>query len=763
MGTKVPKRYFRDGKIMSIKRYTSNKDNTISSAFKLNLTSRGITSNMGSSDILEIFSIFGQASSASLEQSRVLMGFPIDKISQDRTDGILPASGSVTFKLKMYNAEHNQTVPERITLSASPLTKDWNEGAGLDMESLLDVGPSNWTSASSTQSWANAGGDFLTADWINSAPVELSYGQFLETGLEDVEIDITGIMEEFLINQAGNSTPASGSIIFNETNKPAINDEIKIYGYNGDYRVFKFQSTTGSSGNTIFVERETTAAASSTNLINAINNSILSSSIAATGQGGDLTASLAQRVGTFYGNTIISSSAASNVAAITNFSGGTGALNYGFLLRLSGSQEDGSLSRSYYTKKFFARSSHHFLERPIVEAQWDSAIKDDRSRIFKSSSLLPAEDNMNNIYLYNRTKSGLVDIPNTSSNLVVQLVPSIGGTPVSITGASVSNNYITASRNSTGIYKAGFAYPGTETSLFDIWKIHQEVTAAKATIVVDTGTLGTSDIVLTNSDNTTVTLTAAALGGGNPSTATQINTSLIGNANDAATQLKASLDAAASAGTLKMTVSAITNNSAGNPRVITLTQTTKGTSGNKSIAGTLISENKIIINNISSSAQGALSFQGGLDLNYTEVVTGSSITVNTESADNFYSIPSYTTNITNLKSAYCSTESPTFRVYTRNKNWQPNIYTVASNRAAVNIIPDAYYRLKRVADDFTIINYSTGSSPSYSQLSYDASGSYFDLDMSILEPNYLYEISFLYKDGTSYIEQKEKFKFRVDP
>ena len=82
---------------MSIKRYTSNKDNTISSAFKLNLTSRGITSNMGSSDILEIFSIFGQASSASLEQSRVLMGFPIDKIMQDRTAGTLPVSGSVTF------------------------------------------------------------------------------------------------------------------------------------------------------------------------------------------------------------------------------------------------------------------------------------------------------------------------------------------------------------------------------------------------------------------------------------------------------------------------------------------------------------------------------------------------------------------------------------------------------------------------------------------------------------------------------------------
>jgi len=91
------------------------------------------------------------------------------------------------------------------------------------------------------------------------------------------------------------------------------------------------------------------------------------------------------------------------------------------------------------------------------------------------------------------------------------------------------------------------------------------------------------------------------------------------------------------------------------------------------------------------------------------------------------------------------------------------LYTVASNTAPVNVIRDSYYKLVRVSDDMMIIPYSTGSSPSYSSLSYDVSGSYFDLDMSILEPNYLYEISFLYKDGLDYIEQKEKFKFRVDP
>ena len=68
------------------------------------------------------------------------------------------------------------------------------------------------------------------------------------------------------------------------------------------------------------------------------------------------------------------------------------------LIRLSSSLEDGSKSRSYYTKKFFARSSHHFLERPVLEVQWDSSIKDDRANVEKFSSLKTSADNIKNIY-----------------------------------------------------------------------------------------------------------------------------------------------------------------------------------------------------------------------------------------------------------------------------------------------------------------------------------------------------------------------------
>jgi hypothetical protein len=42
------------------------------------------------------------------------------------------------------------------------------------------------------------------------------------------------------------------------------------------------------------------------------------------------------------------------------------------------------------------------------------------------------------------------------------------------------------------------------------------------------------------------------------------------------------------------------------------------------------------------------------------------------------------------------------------------------------------------------------------------SGSYFDLDMSLLEPGYSYEISLVFKLNGTYKEQNEKFKFRVE-
>jgi hypothetical protein len=732
---------------MSIKRYPLEKDNTISSAFKLNLSDRGTTSNMGSSDILEVFAIFGQSSSSSLEQSRALVQFPVDQLLLDRNAGILPASGSARFKLKMFNAEHNQTVPEKVTCTAHPLVKSWTEGGGLDMESFLDTGASNWLSASAGVPWANQGGDFLSSNYMASSPIPMSYEQYLQEGTENIDIDITQLVEEFLINQAGNSVPANGSILFNTTTPPAIGDKFKIYAYNGDFSNFEFAAEEATVGNTYYIKIGGSPQVSTQNFVSILNvSSSIKGAVAATATDSDLKVSLTQRVATFYGNTDISASVGVDKATVTDFTGGKGALNYGVLLRLSSSLEDGSASRSYYTKKFFARSSHHFLERPTIEVQWDSAIKDDRANATRSSSLKPATDNLNNIYLYNKQRTGLVDIPNTSSNLVVQFVPSIGSAPVTITGDTTDNNYVSSSKHSTGIYKAQFAYDGTEGKLHDVWKIHQELTASIATITISShSSFKTSSpadkIEFQTTDGTAITATAHASTTSNSDT--NAPTFDVGDGSNGA--VAANLAACLSANS-KLSAHAVDN-------VVRISQVTPGATGNKTIT----------LTDASPLAMSKTDFTGGFDLTYTDILSGSSFAVEPSAANQSHEIPSYVTNVTNLKPAYSGYENPTFRVYTRNKNWQPNVYTVASNKVPVNTIRDAYYKISRVADNMTIIDYSTGSLASYSSLSYDASGSYFDLDMSILEPNYLYEISFLYKDGTDYTEQKEKFKFRVDP
>jgi hypothetical protein len=121
----------------------------------------------------------------------------------------------------------------------------------------------------------------------------------------------------------------------------------------------------------------------------------------------------------------------------------------------------------------------------------------------------------------------------------------------------------------------------------------------------------------------------------------------------------------------------------------------------------------------------------------------------------------YISDITNLQSSYLKGQKPRLRVFARKKNWQPNIYTVATADIIPEIIDSAYYRLYRTIDDMEIISFGTGSYQQ-TQMSYDVSGNYFDLDTSFLEPGYSYGIQFVYLLNGQYRQQPEIFKFRVD-
>jgi len=552
---------------MGIRRFTADADTTITNAFGPGLSEahRGTGSNMGASDVLETFSIYAQggggqysdASSGSVELSRILIKFPVSTISSSRDNGEIPASGSVSFYARMFNAKHAFTLPQSAILTILPISQSWDEGTGLDMEGYTDITRdfvgTNWINASTASSgldlWANKGGSYHTASG------HVHYTASFPNGDEDLDVDITGLVEHWLVGGA------------NHNNDGKHNYGIGVY------------FTSSQEG-------------------------------------------------------YFSSSTGADTGSVLHNAAGT--------------------KNSYYTKKFFSRTSEYFFKRPCIEARWDSTIKDDRGSCYVSSSLVNASGNLNTIYLYNYVRGQLRNIPDVGQAhpvIFVQFYTSASHGELMNTDAPynlrqhstlgddppANSQAVTGGYVSTGIYSASFALNTSASIIYDRW--------------------------------------------------------------------------------------------------------------------------------FSGSA--------GVDIDDATVYYTGSIKTKqfSSSAETFNPNPSYVTKITNLKSTYFRDEEARFRVFVRDRYWNPNVYTTVVTTIDPVVIEKAYYKIFRVTDDLNIITYGTGSStitfppPSnmpYTQLSYDSNGNYFDLKMNMLEPDYTYGIKFAYYTNGAYREQPEIFKFRVE-
>ena len=505
---------------MAIKKYVATKDNTITNAFGIDLATRATGSNMGASDILEVFSIYGNETTSSVELSRALIEFPVSAIVSDRDAGTIPASGSVKFFLRVFNARHSEQLPENFTVNVMAVSQSWQEGIGLDMETYKDktkdsVDGSNWVNRTRTQKWNKVGGDYHSSSYVSGSTMP-NYTFTFETGAEDIELDVTEAVEEW------------------------------AYGHKENYG-FGIFLTSSQEG--------------------------------------------------FFSN----SAGTDSGSVLQNTEGQT---------------------ESFYTKRFFARGTEFFFKKPVIEARWDSRTTDDRGNFFASSSIAPAADNLNNLYLYNYIRGRLVDIPHTET-ITVNIFSSSADFP---TGSRLDS--ATASKVSTGIYKA------------------------------------------------------------------QI--------------------------------------------------TSKATGSN----GKVLS----IIHDVWSGSVGG------------EYKTGS-ISVKTFQDDSVLvadSYQQYVNKITNLKPSYAKDEQARFRVFARPRNFSPTIYTVASKDIEKSVILSGSYEIIRMVDERTVINNSTGSATLHTFLSYDDDGNYFDLDMALLEPGYMYGIKLAYYASQQWREQEEVFKFRVE-
>lgn len=180
---------------MGIKRYIARKDTEITNAYKPGLLTRATGSNLGEADTLSVYYIANQVGTSSVELSRILMEFPIETIAADRTSGSIPASGSCNFRLKVFNAPHSYTLPRQFKIIVKPISRYWDEGHGVAWEDLNDLGYANWISASSGSGWTTEGGDF------EDTPV---FTQYFDRGWEDLEIDITSLVEDWLNGDIAN-------------------------------------------------------------------------------------------------------------------------------------------------------------------------------------------------------------------------------------------------------------------------------------------------------------------------------------------------------------------------------------------------------------------------------------------------------------------------------------------------------------------------------------------------------------------------------
>ena len=646
---------------MAIKRYFANADNSITNAFKEDLTTRGTGSNAGLADILETFSIYGQASTTSTELSRILIQFPVSNIQTDRDNGIVPASGSVSFFLNLYNAPHSTTLPRDFKLTVNAVSGSWEEGNGLDLDNYTDL-----TYDKIGSNWINANNSFVSASFTMA--LQGGTNKAAMSGQTFTLTDSNGTSQTFTFNIA-NDTVTSGSIGMNSdsnttdiinTIKLAINDPslsaldieastiTAIGDADSEMRLLIKQKTTGFAGNT------------TVDLSGVTDLSVLNSATGFAGGSG----TWATQGGDFYTDTSSSfeqqfslgtEDLSVDVTTLVEqwLTGGSlgNKDNHGFLIKLSSSYEASSSSNpngavfSYYTKKFFARDSEFFFERPKLEARWDSTLKDQRGSFFYSSSLAPAKDNLNTIFLYNYVRGRLANIPSIGTDSIRVSIFSgssdntkPSGTPLQMSEDAThvaANNLLvaTGSHVSTGIYKCSFSFTGSSTleTIYDVW-----------------------------------------------------------------------------------------------------------------FSGS---------NSISNASDATLQFHTG------------TIEPQTLAASNINPNGKYVVSMPNLKQAYSSHETERFRLYVRNKNWSPNIFTKTQATPQTLIIESASYQVTRVVDQKVVIPYGTGSNDNnYSMLSYDISGNYFDLDLSMLESGYTYAFQYsFYEDSvSSYRQQPYLFKFRVE-
>jgi hypothetical protein len=788
---------------MGIKRFTASIDTTITDAYAENLSTRATSSNMGASDILETFSIYGQKTTESLERSRVLLKFPIEEITSSRASGIIPASGSVSFFLKMFNAEHSETVPRDFTMSVAALSQSWDEGQGLDMEDYSDGGigarsrrgpgiGATWNHRS-TGLFASASIDFDGSDAILKVADNalLSFGD----ATDDEAFSLSAWVK-------ADTLTAERPIISKwNTNKRewylSITSAGKIY-----FKIY-------DESLTVACERQTAASTIST--------------------------------GTWYHIIATYDGAESRGTTSDCSSTGTKCVNNnGLKVYLDGTLTiDGTAnsSTSYVAMEnddetlkignrydVSATANRYFDGRITEVAIWDKEL---------------IQTEINQIYNKGCPVSLLGCNSDASSNLVAWW--RMGGDKRDALDSSAytfgTGNRIVDQVNNPKFIATGSGFQASSADIKTDTYPNACSFADKAKCwdqagsSIDTGSLNTSFFTKSFTDgiedlevdisflveewakDTTgstgrynhgvgVFLSGSAESGGNKNSyytkrffgresefffrRPVIEARWDNVKKDSSSRFYLSSSLLSTDNLNKLYLYNIVKGQAkgipdlgtvGDKIMVTCYQKLGGPPITLPIGGGVVSadqhnvtgqhyETGIYTASFAFTSSNVPSFYavwhtGSVAHEGTQFHTSSLITVKKYDASDYNPKPSYVTSISNFKSEYSRVETARFRIYVREKDWNPTIYTKAKTDPETNIVDSAYFKVVRLSDNYIVVPYDTGSA-SGTMMSYDSQGNYFDLEMGMLESDYAYGFKFLLKVNGQFVEQEEVHKFRVE-
>jgi len=177
---------------MGLYRTYPSKDTFITNKIINNDVSvRATGSNNGANPSLNVFAFQPVVLSGTMDLSRILIKFDLTELSGKIYSDITIPSSSVSYYLKMYSMEHGDTIPTSYDLFVYPLSRSWDEGVGDDLTNYRDYGFSNWYDSTSIVSWTESGSDFLATEYGSGS-------QHFDSGLEDLEVDITDVVVNWL-------------------------------------------------------------------------------------------------------------------------------------------------------------------------------------------------------------------------------------------------------------------------------------------------------------------------------------------------------------------------------------------------------------------------------------------------------------------------------------------------------------------------------------------------------------------------------------